>query len=191
MIYEESYVPLKNKIKFAPISDENNNLNEVDNMEKLSFEAFNNLFDVLTNYDQSHVLNKKTININNIDNNSVLILSSIIKDINNNDIELDLDNFILRLNSELSNDDKKMIMLNYSNIPTDNNNYNENNINNNYYQKNEEYKQPLFIISNYGYNQSKSSKFLKDKNNINTISNFNKNYRLHSGTEKKKNFYYL
>lgn len=131
MIYEESYVPLKNKIKFAPISDENNNLNEVDNMEKLSFEAFNNLFEILTNYDQSHLLNKNTININNIDNNSVLILSSIIKDINNNDIELDLDNFILRINSELSNDDKKMIILNYSNIPDDKRNYIENNINNN------------------------------------------------------------
>ena len=195
MLYEESYVPLKNKIKFVPILDENNNLNEVDNMEKLSFEAFNNLFDILTNYDQSHVLNKNTININNIDNNSVLILSSIIKDINNNDIELDLDNFILRINSELSNDEKKMIIFNYSNIPADNSNYIENNINNNmnnnYNQKDEEYKQPLFIISNYGYNQNKSCKFLKTKNNINTFYNFNKSYRLPSGTEKKKNFYYL
>jgi len=195
MLYEESYVPLKNKIKFASILDENNNLNEVDNMEKLSFEAFNNLFDILTNYDQSHVLNKYTININNIDNNSVLILSNIIKDINNNDIELDLDNFIMRINCELSNDDKKMIILNYSNIPVDNSNYIENNINNNmnnnYNQKNEEYKQPLFIISNYGDSQNKSCKFLKSKNNINTLYNFNKSYRLPSGTEKKKNFYYL
>ena len=194
MLYEESYVPLKNKIKFFPIVDENNNLNNGDNIEKLSFEAFNNLFDKLINYDQSYVLNKKTININNIDNNSVLILSNIIKDINNNDIELDLDNFILRVNSELSDEDKKMIILNYSNIPADNSNYNENNINNNYNynQKNEEeYKQPLFIISNCGYNQSKSSKFLKNKNNTNTISTFNKGYRLPSGAEKKKNFYYL
>ena len=195
MLYEESYVPLKNKIKFVPILDENNNLNEVDNMEKLSFEAFNNLFDILTNYVQSHVLNKNTININNIDNNSVLILSSIIKDINNNDIELDLDNFILRINSELSNDEKKMIIFNYSNIPADNSNYIENNINNNmnnnYNQKDEEYKHPLFIISNYGDNQNKSCKFLKTKNNINTFYNFNKSYRLPSGTEKKKNFYYL
>ena len=195
MIYEESYVPLKNKIKFAPISDENNNLNEVDNMEKLSFEAFNNLFEILTNYDQSHLLNKNTININNIDNNSVLILSNIIKDINNNDIELDLDNFILRINSELSNDDKKMIILNYSNIPDDKRNYIENNINNNINynsnKKNEEYKQPLFIISNFSDNHNKSCKILKSKNNINTIYNFNKSYRLPSGAEKKKNFYYL
>ena len=199
MLYEETYVPLKNKIKFDQTL-ENNNLNEVDNMEKLSIEAFNNLFEILTNYDQSHVLNKKTININNIDNNSVLILSNIIKDINNNDIELDLDNFIQRVNSELSNEDKKMIILNYSNIPADNSNYienninhnfNNNNINNNYNQKNEEYKQPLFIISNYGDNQNRSYKFLKSKNNINTFSNFNKSYRLPSGTEKKKNFYYL
>ena len=58
-------------------------------------------------------------------------------------------------------------------------------------KKNEEYKQPLFIISNFSDNHNKSCKILKSKNNINTIYNFNKSYRLPSGAEKKKNFYYL
>ena len=186
MLYEESYIPLKNKIKFIPSLDENNN---VDNTEKINIEAFNNLFCILTNNEQSNILNKKTLNINNIDNYSVLVLSSIIKDINNNDIELNLDNFIQRIYSDLSNEERNMIILNYSNMQTDNSNYNDNYINNNYNHKNEEYKQPLFIISNYDYNHSKSSKFLK--NNINITPNYNKSYRLSSGTEKKKNFYYV
>jgi len=188
-LYEENYVPLKNKIKYRPNLEENCQLNILDNKDNLSFEAFNNLFDKLTDNDQNHILNKNTLNINNIDNNSVLILSNIIKDINNNDIELNLENFINRLYTELSNEDKKIIILKYSNTSIRNNKYNQNKIKNN--QKNEVNKQPLFIMSNYGYNQNKGGKFSSKKYKANTISNFNKSHRISSGTEKKKNFYYL
>ena len=88
-LYEEKYIPLKNKIRYYKNIDENNhNLNNVDSNEMITIEAFNNLFNILSNYDQSQILDKNTININNIDNNSFLILSNIIKDINNNELEL-------------------------------------------------------------------------------------------------------
>ena len=190
-LYEENYVPLKNKIKFYPNLDENCHLDIIDNKDKQSFEAFSNLFDRLINSDQSHVLNKNTLNINNIDNNSVLILSNIIKDINNNKIELDLKNFINRLYNELSEEDKKIIILNYSNSSIENVHHNLLKISNNNNQKVEVNKQPLFIMSNYGYNQNKNDKYFEKKYKANTISNFNKSYRISSGTERKKNFYYL
>ena len=191
ILYEENYVPLKNKIKFYPKLEENNHLNIIDNKDKKSLEAFNNLFDKLTNNDQSHILNKNTLNINNIDNNSVLILSNIIKDINNNDIELNLENFINRLFIELSNEDKKIIILNYSNTSTINSNYKRNKIKNDNNHKIEVNKQPLLFMNNYGYNQNKNDKLLEKMYKANTISNFNKSYRISSGAEKKKNFYYL
>ena len=190
-LYEENYVPLKNKIKFYPKLEENNHLNIIDNKDKQSLEAFNNLFSKLTNNDQSHILNKNTLNINNIDNNSVLILSNIIKDINNNDIELNLENFINRLSIELSNEDKKIIILNYSNASIINNNNNRNKIKNINNQKIEVSKQPLLFMNNYGYNQNKSDKLFEKKYKTNTMANFNKSYRISSGAEKKKNFYYL
>ena len=191
ILYEENYVPLKNKIKFYPKLEENNHLNIIDNKDKKSLEAFNNLFDKLTNNDQSHILNKNTLNINNIDNNSVLILSNIIKDINNNDIELNLENFINRLFIELSNEDKKIIILNYSNTSTINSNYKRNKIKNDNNHKIEVNKQPLLFMNNYGYNQNKNDKLLEKMYKANTSSNFNKSYRISSGAEKKKNFYYL
>ena len=46
-------------------------------------------------------------------------------------------------------------------------------------------------MNNYGYNQNKNDKFLEKMYKANTISNFNKSYRISSGAEKKKNFYYL
>ena len=190
-LYEENYIPLKNKIKFRPNIEENCHLNIIDNKDNLSYETFYNLFEKLTNKDESHLLNKNTLNINNIDNNSVLILSNIIKDINNNDIELNLENFINRLYTELSNEDKKIIILKYSNASIRNNNNNHNKINNNNNQKNEANRQPLFIMSNYGYNQNKNDKCSGKKYKANTISNFNKSHRISSGTEKKKDFYYL
>jgi hypothetical protein len=191
LLYEENYVPLKNKIKFYPNLQDNNHLDIVDYNDKQSFEAFNNLFGKLTNNDQSHILNKNTLNINNIDNNSVLILSNIIKDINNNDIELNLENFINRLFIELSNEDKKIIILNYSNASTINSNYKRNKIKNDNNHKIEVNKQPLLFMNNYGYNQNKNDKLLEKMYKANTISNFNKSYRISSGAEKKKNFYYL
>jgi hypothetical protein len=191
LLYEENYVPLKNKIKFYPNLQDNNHLDIVDYNDKQSFEAFNNLFGKLTNNDQSHILNKNTLNINNIDNNSVLILSNIIKDINNNDIELNLENFINRLFIELSNEDKKKIILNFSNVSIGNNNCNRNKIKNDNNQKIEVNKQRLLFMNNYDYNQNKNDKLFKKKYKANTISNFNKSYKISSGAEKKKNFYYL
>ena len=190
-LYEENYVPLKNKIKFYPNLEENNHLDIIENNDKLSFEAFNNLFDKLTNNDQSHILNKNTLNINNIDINSVLILSNFIKDINNNDIELNLENFYNRLFIELSNEDKKIIILNYSNTSTINSNYKRNKIKNDNNHKIEVNKQPLLFMNNYDYNQNKNDKLFEKKYKANTISNFNKSYKISSGAEKKKNFYYL
>ena len=138
-----------------------------------------------------HILNKNTLNINNIDNNSVLILSNIIKDINNNDNELNLENFINRLFFELSNEDKKIIIKNYSNTLIRNSNYNRNIIKNDNNQKIEVNKQRLLFMNNYGYNQNKSDKLFEKQFKANTISNFNKSYRKSSGIDKKKNFYYL
>ena len=121
VLFEENYIPLKNKTKYFT-NFEDNNLNELDNME-ICNEAFANIFNLLINNEQNQILNKNNINLNNINNNTVLILSSIIQDINNNEIELDLDNFIKRLSTELSNYDKKYLILNYSNISNNNSNY--------------------------------------------------------------------
>ena len=185
-LYEENYVPLKNKTKFFSNFDENN-LNIIDNMEILSNEAFNNIFKLLINNEQNQILNKNTININNIDNNTVLILSSIIQDINNNDIELDLDNFINRLSTELSNYDKKYLILNYSNISSNNNNSNYYSNNNTKHKFNTITKN--FQNKNKSYNSS--NKYSHKKSKTLKMFNINKNYRLPSGTEKKKHFYYL
>ena len=120
-----------------------------------------------------------------------MILSNIIKDINNNDNELNLENFINRLFFELSNEDKKIIIKNYSNTLIRNSNYNRNIIKNDNNQKIEVNKQRLLFMNNYGYNQNKSDKLFEKQFKANTISNFNKSYRKSSGIDKKKNFYYL
>ena len=177
VLYEESYVPLKNKTKYFSNID--------DNIEMLSLKAFNNLFNLLTNNDQSQLLNKNTININNIDNNSISILSQMIQDINNNELELNFDNFLKRIFNEISNEDKKFLVLNYSNAAS-NNSIQNNDIS----QKFRNIKNS----SNYGYNnynKNKSNKNSENNSRTSTNNNFHKKYRLTSGTEKKKNFYYL
>ena len=186
--YEENYIPLKDKIKHPPYIDYNNS-NKGNNMEVVSVEAFSNLFNILTDYDQSHILNKNTINLNKIDNNTIVILSPIIKDINNNEIELDLDNFINRIFKDISNEDKKALILNYSTVSTDNkNNYIDINQNSSYK------KIRGGADSNRSHSKNKSSgkknkigKFNKNEYQMNNYYNFRKN----KGTEKRRNFYYL
>ena len=185
-LYEENYIPLKNKTKFFSNYDDNN-LNIIDNIDLLSNEAYSNIFNLLINNEQNQILNKNTININNINNNTALILSPIIQDINNNEIELDLDNFIKRLSTELSNYDKKYLILNYSNISSNNNS--------NYYSNNTT-KQKFNTtikknLKNKNKNYNSSNKYSHKKSKTLKMFNISKNYRLPSGTEKKKNFYYL
>ena len=184
--YEEKYIPLKDKIKNLSNYIGHNKLNMGNNMEVVSVEAFSNLFNILTDYDQSHLLNKNTINLNKIDNNTIVILSPIIKDINNNEIELDLDNFINRIFKDISNEDKKVLILNYSTVSTDNkNNYIDINKNSNYKKLRE------------GVAGNKSNSKNKSSGQKNKIGKFNKNeyqnynFRKNTGTEKRRNFYYL
>ena len=184
--YEEKYIPLKDKIKHLSNYIDYNNSNSGNNMEVVSVEAFRNLFNILTDYDQSHILNKNTINLTNIDNNTIVILSPIIKDINNNEIELDLDNFINRIFKDISNEDKKALILNYSTVSTDNkNNYIAMNRNSNYKKLRE------------GVAGNKSNSKNKNSGQKNKIGKFNKNeyqnynFRKNTGTEKRRNFYYL
>ena len=184
--YEEKYIPLKDKIKHLSNYIDYNNSNSGNNMEVVSVEAFRNLFNILTDYDQSHILNKNIINLTNIDNNTIVILSPIIKDINNNEIELDLDNFINRIFKDISNEDKKALILNYSTVSTDNkNNYIAMNRNSNYKKLRE------------GVAGNKSNSKNKNSGQKNKIGKFNKNeyqnynFRKNTGTEKRRNFYYL
>ena len=179
MVFEENYLPLKDKTKYFSNVNENNEINNFDNIE-LCDEALNNLFILLTGDNQ--ILNKNTININNIDNNSVNILSPLILDINNNEIELNSENFVKRMNNELSIYDKKYIILNYNTSSINkhcNSNYNKQKFSHSKKNKN----------SNIAYNSN--NKYSKNKYKPETFFNYNKNYRLFSGTEKKKNFYYL
>ena len=186
--YEENYIPLKDKIKHISNYIGYNNSNVANNMEVVTTDAFTNLFNILTDYDQSHILNKNTINLNKIDNNTIVILSPIIKDINNNEIELDLDNFINRIFKDISNEDKKVLIINYSTVSTDNkNNYMDN--------KNSGYKKLRGgVEGNKSNSKNKSSgkknkvgKFNKNEYKMNNFYNFRKN----TGNEKKRNFYYL
>ena len=178
VLYEENYIPLKNKTKFFSIIE--------DNIEMLSFKAFSNLFSLLTNNDQSKLLNKNTININNIDNNTVSILSQIIQDINNNsqNIELNFDDFLKRIFNEITDEDKKFLIYNYSNVETNKNNKNYNNQNNQSIRNSENFRHSNF-------NKNKRYKFSENNSRAATINNFHKRYRLTSGTEKKRNFYYI
>jgi hypothetical protein len=184
--YEENYIPLKDKVKHFSNFIEVNNLNTGNNMEVVTIDAFTNLFNILTDYDQSHLLNKNTINLNNIDNNTIVILSPIIKDLNNNEIELDLDNFINRIFKDISNEDKKVLILNYSTVSTDNkNNYID-------IKQNSSYKK-----LRRGADDNRSNSKNKSSGKKNKIGKFNKNeyqnynFRKNTGTEKRRNFYYL
>jgi len=187
--YEENYIPLKDKIKQLSNYIGYNNSNAANNMEVVAVDAFTNLFNILTDYGQSHILNKNTINLNNIDNNTIVILSPIIKDINNNEIELDLDNFINRILKDISNEDKKVLIINYSTVSTDNkNNYIDVNQNSSYK------KLRGGADGNKSNSKNKSSgkknkvdKFNKNEYKMNNFYNFRKN----TGNEKKRNFYYL
>lgn len=180
VLYEENYIPLKNKTKYYSNIDRNNNMNFLDNIDIVTKNAFNNLFNILINNDTNQILNKNTITMNNIDKNTVLILSSIIQDINSNELELNLDNFINKLNNEISNDDKKYLISNYSDISINNNMENK-----------ERYSNMKSNIKNKKYDFNSNSKNIKNKNKEMTFFSYNKNHRLPSGTEKKKNFYYL
>ena len=185
ILYEENYKPLKDKNKYFSIVDNNQYINSED-MEMQYVESFSNLFNLLINNDQNQILNKNTLNINNIDNNTVLILSTILQDINNNEIELNLKNFIERAYKDLSDEQKKYLLINYSNVSNNNSNTNRtNNDNNKQYSVKTASKNRYF----YGYNTS--NKY--SNKNFKTSTNFNskKKFRLTSGTEKKKNFYYL
>ena len=191
--YEESYIPLKDKIKILPNYIGVNNLNTTNNMEAVSVEAFSNLFNILTDYDQSHILNKNNINLNNIDNNSIVILSPIIKDINNNEIELDLDSFMNRIFKDISNEDKKVLIVNYSTVSTDNkNNYIDTNQNISYKKLRGGFDDNKTNSKNRNSGKkSKISKFNKNEYKISNYYNFRKNNKISTGTEKKRNFYYL
>jgi hypothetical protein len=190
--YEENYIPLKDKIKHISNYIGYNNSNVANNMEVVTTDAFTNLFNILTDYDQSHILNKNTINLNNIDNNTIVVLSPIIKDINNNEIEFDLDSFINRILKDISNEDKKVLIINYSTVSTDNkNNYMDN--------KNSGYKKLRGEVEgNKSNSKNKSSgkknkvgKFNKNEYKMNNFYNFRKNSKISTGNEKKRNFYYL
>ena len=181
-LYEETYIPLKNKIKYYSNLEGNNNMSIIDNTDILVNDAFNNLFNILINNDSNQIMNKNTININNIDKKTILILSPIIQDINNNEIELNSQNFINRLNIEISNDDKKYLLSNYSKLYI-------NNVNNE--GNKEKYNNVNKNVKNKKYEYNTSSHYKKNKNKEMTFFNYNKNHRLFSGTEKKKNFYYL
>ena len=188
ILFEDSYKPLKNKIKrFSNVNNPQYSINS-ENMEMVSVEAFTNLFNLLNNSAQNNILNKNTLNINNIDNNTVIILSSIIQDINNNEIELNLENFIERIFKDISSEDKKFLIINYSNTSNNNSNYT---IKDNR-QQYTNIKRPS-KNTYYGYNTSnnKRNTFSNKKFKTSTYFNSKKNYRLTSGTEKKKNFYYL
>ena len=190
--YEECYIPLKDKIKhlssFVEVNNNSNAPNAANNLEALSIEAFGNLFNILTDYDQNHILNKNTINLNNIDNNTILILSQIIKDINNNEIELDLDSFINRIFKEVSNEDKKILIVKYSSVSTDNkNNFMDMN-------QNASYKKLTEKTNSKNKSSGKKNKIDKFNNNEYKMSNyydFRKDNKMSTGTEKKRNFYYL
>ena len=185
ILYEENYKPLKDKSKFFSIVDNNQYINS-ENIEIQNIESFTNVFNLLINYDQNQILNKNTLNINNIDNNTVLILSSIIQDINNNEIELNLENFIQRIYKDLSDEQKRYLLIKYSNIS--NNNYNTNRTNK---DTNKKYNNKTASKNRYFYDYNTSNKY--PNNNFKTSTNFNskKKFRLISGTEKKKKFYYL
>lgn len=183
--YEESYIPLKDKIKhLSSFVGANNNSNTANNMEALSIEAFGNLFNILTDYDQSHILNKNTINLNNIDNNTILILSPLIKDINNNEIELDLDSFINRIFKDVSNEDKKVLIVNYSSVSTDNkNNFIDMN-------KNTSYKKLTEKTNSKNKSSEKKNK-IKNEYKMSNYYDFKRDSKMSTGTEKRRNFYYL
>ena len=179
ILYEESYIPLKNKIKHYSYLDINKN------MEMLSIEAFNNIFNKLSNYDQNHILNKNTLNINNIDNNSVLILSPIINDINNNELELNIDNFIKRILTDLSNEDKNILIINELNLSS----------NNNCIDSERNIKPIIFKHNSFNrnkvYNLNKNNRYINNNFKTPTYSDFKKYHGTSSSTEKKRNFYYL
>jgi len=186
--YEESYIPLKDKIKhfssYVEVNNNSNAPNAANNLEALSIEAFGNLFNILTDYDQNHILNKNTINLNNIDNNTILILSQIIKDINNNEIELDLDSFINRIFKEVSNEDKKILIVNYSSVSTDNkNNFIDMN-------QNTSYKKLTEKTNSKNKSSEKKSK-IKNENKMSNYYDFRRDNKMSTGTEKRRNFYYL
>ena len=141
--------------------------------------AFSNLFNLLINNDENQLLNKNTININNIDNNAISILSQMIQDINNNNLELNFDDFLKRIFNEISDEDKKFLIYNYSNSNNYKDNQNFQGIRNT----------ANFRINNYIKN--KSNKNSENNSRTSTINNFHKRYRLTSGTEKKRNFYYI
>ena len=174
VLFEENYVPLKNKIKFFSIIE--------DNLETLSLKAFSNLFNLLINNDENQLLNKNTININNIDNNAISILSQMIQDINNNNLELNFDDFLKRIFNEISDEDKKFLIYNYSN--SNNYKYNFNNQNFQGIRNTENFRMNNYI-------KNKSNKNSENNSRTSTINNFHKRYRLTSGTEKKRNFYYI
>lgn len=185
ILFEEVYKPLKNKIKRFTNMDNQQNITYSQNMGIANIEPYSNLFNLLINYDPSQILNKNTLNTNNIDNNTLLIISSIIEDINNNEIELNLENFIERLTKDLSNENKQFIIINYSNTSSNNN------INNYIFKESAQKsnnKSPS-KIKYYGYNTSNKNIYQKYKTS--TYFKQSKNFRLPSGTEKKKMFYYL
>jgi hypothetical protein len=184
--YEENYIPLKDKVKHFSSFIGVNNLNTSNNMEVVTIDAFTNLFNILTDYDQSHLLNKNTINLNNIDNNTIVILSPIIKDLNNNEIELDLDNFINRIFKDISNEDKKVLILNYSTVSTDNKNTYIDIKQSSSYKK---LRGGADVDRSNSKNKSSGKKNKIGKFNKNEYQNYN--FRKNTGTEKRRNFYYL
>ena len=178
ILYEENYIPLKDKIMNYSNQRRNNNLTISDNIQNQSVEAFTNIFNLLTDNGKNQILNKNNININNIDNNLVLILSPLIEDINNKEIELNYDEFIKRLLNNLTIEDKKFLILNYSNQ----------------FINNDETKEKLIkkkVIKNKKFGQNINKKNTPKRITIPNYFNSEKKFRLSSGTEKKKNFYYL
>ena len=120
------------------------------------------------NNENNHLLNKYNFNCNYIDDRTIYILSNIIHDINNNE-EFDNNTFVKQLYSSLKLQDKNYLVLKYLN---DNINYNF---------CNREYIPHNNIINRLNRNKIKNTKYNK----------YNHKYRLYSGTEKKKNFFYL
>ena len=96
-------------------------------------------------------------------------------------------NYILnKILYEISNEDKKYLILNFSNISTNNSKF----INNKSQKKLEINKQQLYYRNNF-FKKNKSYKFIKPKCKELINYDYNKVYRLPSGAEKKKNFYYI
>ena len=180
---EEAYVPLKNKIKYKNYNTSDDNLKILEKSNKNKNNEFNsniakNIFYKLSN--GTPLLNKKTMNIDNLNNKTVLILSSVIKDINNSSKEMNVDEFtkvVEEVYNNLFSDDRKYLMNNYneikrifSGLPSGN--------------KNNSIDSMFRGHSDDKNRKDKSTRSYSDLNN-------QRNYRLSTGTEKKKNFYYL